>query len=56
MPKKPKTRRNTGKTRKATISQKEQSERFIKTARMHGADESGKGFGRVFVKIVRPKI
>lgn len=35
--------------------QKAQAERFIETARQHGADESGEEFERVFKKIVPEK-
>jgi hypothetical protein len=55
MPKKSKARRGASKTRKAKISPKEQSERFIKAARIHGADESGRSFEGVFKKIVSIK-
>ena len=34
---------------------KEQSERFIDTAREHGTDESGEEFERAFKKVVPPK-
>jgi hypothetical protein len=37
---------------------KEQSERFIKAAREHGTDETGKAFQQLFKKVVptkRPK-
>jgi hypothetical protein len=37
------------------ISQKEQSERFIETARRLGVDESGEQFERVLSRIVRLK-
>lgn len=34
---------------------KEQSERFIKAAREHGTDETGKAFERLFKKIAPSK-
>ena len=34
---------------------KEQSERFIRAAREHGTDETGKAFERLFKKVVPPK-
>lgn len=37
------------------ISQKEQSKRFVETARKIGVDETGDSFERAFRKIVRPK-
>lgn len=33
----------------------EQSKRFIKAAREHGTDETGKAFERVFEKVARQK-
>ncbi len=38
---------------KPNLSDKEQSERFIETARELGVDESGKEFERAFNKVVR---
>ena len=43
------------KPKKTTTSDKEQSERFIETARKLSADESGKEFEHTFKKIVTPK-
>jgi hypothetical protein len=41
---------------KPKLTDKEQSERFIETARELGADESGKGFERAVEKIlIEPK-
>lgn len=40
---------------KPKLTDKEQSERFIETARELGVDESGEDFQRAFEKIVRPK-
>jgi hypothetical protein len=40
---------------KAKLTDKEQSERFKKTARELGVDESGEDFERAFNKIVRRK-
>ena len=37
-----------------TANDPEQSERFIETARKHGADKSDKEFKRLFNKIVPP--
>ena len=37
---------------KPKLTDKEQSERFIETARKLGADESGKDFDRAFKKII----
>lgn len=37
------------------LSQKEQSERFIKTARELDADESGSAFGKALQKLIPPK-
>ena len=34
---------------------KEQSERFIRAAREHGTDETGKAFERLFKKVAPPK-
>jgi hypothetical protein len=34
---------------------KEQSKGFIKAAREHGTDETGKAFERLFKKVVPPK-
>ncbi len=36
------------------LSQKEQSERFIQTAREVGADESGEEFGKVLDYVIPP--
>lgn len=38
-----------------TADDKEQSERFIETARKYGTDETGKEFERVFKKVIPPK-
>lgn len=38
--------------KKQRVQEKEQSERFIETARMLGADESGGPFEKTFKKIV----
>jgi hypothetical protein len=51
------------KTKKTTVpkaasaqeTSAKQFERFVKTARELGVDESGKAFDRAFKKIVRPK-
>lgn len=40
----------------AADKQKEQSERFIETARTIGADESGEAFNKAFVKINPPRM
>jgi hypothetical protein len=40
---------------KPKLDDKEQSERFKKTARQLGVDEGGEKFEEVFDKIVRPK-
>jgi hypothetical protein len=53
---KPKARDPKAKHPKRKISQKEQSERFIDTARRIGVDESGERFERAFGKIVPPKV
>jgi hypothetical protein len=37
------------------MTQAEQSERFVKTAREIGVDESGKEFERLFRRVARPK-
>jgi hypothetical protein len=39
---------------KPKLTDKEQSERFIETARELGVDESGEDFERVAEKIIRP--
>lgn len=36
------------------VDDKEQSEGFIKAAREHGTDETGKAFERLFKKVVVP--
>ncbi|WP_439397664.1 hypothetical protein ACRQ5Q_10965 [Bradyrhizobium sp. PMVTL-01] len=41
---------------KLKLSDKEQSERFIETARELGSNESEEDFERIFKKIVRPKL
>jgi hypothetical protein len=38
-----------------TADDKEQSERFIETARKYGADETGKELEQVFKAVVPPK-
>ncbi len=38
-----------------TASDPEQSERFIKAAREHGTDETGKAFERLFKKVAATK-
>jgi hypothetical protein len=40
---------------KPKLTDKEQSERFIETARELGVDESGKAFERAVHRIVHPK-
>lgn len=42
-----------GKKAKPKLSDKEQSERFIETARKLGVDESGKTFEEAFSNIIR---
>jgi len=42
------------KPKKKKASQKEQSERFIETARKLEADESGKSFEQAVSKLLRP--
>jgi hypothetical protein len=41
--------------KKRTLTQAEQSARFIEVAKKIGADESGKAFEKAFKKIVRKK-
>jgi hypothetical protein len=41
---------------KPKLTDKEQSERFIETARALGVDESGKEFNKTFNKIISSKI
>jgi hypothetical protein len=56
MPEKPKARGSKAtRDRSAEEAQKEQSERFIETAREIGMDESGKEFERALKKIAPPK-
>lgn len=45
-----------GKKAKPKLSDKEQSERFIETARELGVDESGEEFEEAFRNIVKPKV
>jgi hypothetical protein len=52
MAKKPKAGGPKRKTKKA-VEDKEQSERFIKTARELGVDETGKSFETVFGYVVK---
>ena len=52
MAQKPKARRAPDKAG-AAAKQKAQSERFIKAAREHGIDETGKTFERSITKLVR---
>jgi hypothetical protein len=40
---------------KPKLTDKEQSERFIETARELGVDESGRAFEKTFEKIMPPK-
>jgi hypothetical protein len=42
-------------SKKPKYTDKEQSERFIETARKLGIEETGKTFERTFAKIIRPK-
>lgn len=56
MAKKPKTRGSGPKAKTASKSQKEQSERFIETARELEVDESGKGFDKAFQKIIQASV
>lgn len=39
---------------KTKLSDKEQSERFIETARELGVDESGEAFDKAFDRVVKP--
>jgi hypothetical protein len=55
MGKKPKARSPARKAGKAKIEDPAQSERFIKTAREIGADESGQSFEKGFRTLVPPK-
>ena len=52
---KPKAGRSKRVGGKAAEEEKPQAERFIETARQHGADESGEEFERAFRKLVPPK-
>jgi hypothetical protein len=52
MDQKPKASNPPGKRTKPKESQKEQSERFIETARKLGFDESGREFDSIIKKIV----
>jgi hypothetical protein len=40
---------------KTNLSDKEQSERFMETARKLGVDESGEAFEEAFRRVVQPK-
>jgi hypothetical protein len=55
MDKKPKARGAPRKPKKSKLEDKEQSERFIQTARELGADEIGDAFERVMKNIIRAK-
>jgi hypothetical protein len=41
---------------KPKLTDKEQSERFVETARKLGVDESGKSFEKAFEAISKPKV
>lgn len=43
------------KRKEPELNSKEQFKRFVKTAREHDVDETGKAFERVFKKVVPPK-
>jgi len=52
MRKKPKARNPAGKAKKPKETQKEQSARFVETARSIGVDESGREFENALARLV----
>jgi hypothetical protein len=44
------------KQKRPTKTDKQQSERFIETARKLGADETGRTFDKAFERVVPPKL